>query len=404
EEAGGKCLPCVVDIRDEKAVIDAVEKGVAQFGGIDILVNNASAISLTGTSETPMKRYDLMNSVNGRGTYLCSQACLPYLKKGNNPHILNISPPLNMNPVWFKNHVAYTMAKYGMSMCVLGMAEEFKDDGIAVNALWPRTAIATAAMKMLGGEDVVKQCRTVDIMADAAYVVLTRDSRSYTGQFFIDDDVLNDVGVSDLENYSCVPGEYTGSPLQPNKVPYPRPNISHTLFRTCKSFITDYDNTGVPIPDPKWYPVPAAYFFPTSSWTRPTPEKLLKDHINMSKLEGGGGIPAGSVAKLFDTIKSLCDEQLVKDINGVFEFDVSGTDAGFWYLDLKKGSGSAGAGSYPDGQAQCTMLMDCEDFVKMFRGQLNPTQAFMSGKLQIKGDMMIAMKLEKLMGKMKSKL
>ncbi|KAJ7352750.1 Hydroxysteroid dehydrogenase-like protein 2 [Desmophyllum pertusum] len=169
EEAGGKCLPCAVDIRDEGAVTKAVQEAVKTFGGIDILINNASAISLTGTLETPMKS---------------SQACLPYLKTGKNSHILNISPPLNMNPHWFKGHVAYTMAKYGMSMCVLGMAQEFKDDGIAVNALWPKTAIATAAMEMLGGgKGVLTSCRTDQIMADAAYVVLTRDSRARTGEF-----------------------------------------------------------------------------------------------------------------------------------------------------------------------------------------------------------------------------
>ncbi|XP_046845992.1 hydroxysteroid dehydrogenase-like protein 2 isoform X1 [Xenia sp. Carnegie-2017] len=197
EKAGGQCLPCIVDIRDESAVKTAVEKAVQKFGGIDILVNNASAISLTGTLATPMKRYDLMNGVNTRGTFLCSQACIPYLKVAKNPHILNISPPLNMKPLWFK---AYTIAKYGMSMCVLGMAmcvlgmaEEFKDDGVAVNALWPKTAIKTAAMEMLAGGDALQQCRKTDIMSDAAYVVLTTDSKSRTGEFLIDEDVLREL-------------------------------------------------------------------------------------------------------------------------------------------------------------------------------------------------------------------
>ena len=206
EAAGGKALPLMVDIREESQVLAAVAKTVDTFGGIDILINNASAISLTGTLETPMKRYDLMHQINTRGTYLCSQACIPHLKKAKNPHILNLSPPLNMSAKWFKNHVAYTMAKYGMSMCVLGMAAEFADEGVAVNALWPRTAIATAAINMIGGPAMMAGCRTVDIMADAAHLILTRDSRSCTGNFFIDEDLLREAGTTDFERYSVTPG------------------------------------------------------------------------------------------------------------------------------------------------------------------------------------------------------
>jgi citronellol/citronellal dehydrogenase len=206
EAAGGKALPLQVDIRDEEQVQAAVAKTVETFGGIDILVNNASAINLTGTLETPMKRFDLMWGVNARGTFVCSQACIPYLKKAENPHILTLSPPLNMDPKWFKNHVAYTMSKYGMSMCVLGMAEEFRADGIAVNALWPRTVIETAALAMLGGMIPPEGCRKPEIMADAAHVILTRDSRSHTGNFYIDDEVLASVGVTDLEKYAVQPG------------------------------------------------------------------------------------------------------------------------------------------------------------------------------------------------------
>lgn len=206
EKAGGKALPIAVDIRDEDKVRDAVAQTVAKFGGIDILVNNASAISLTGTLETPMKRYDLMHQINIRGTFLCSQVCLPHLLKADNPHILNLSPPLNMEAKWFKNHVAYTMAKFGMSMCVLGMAEEFRDRGVAVNALWPRTAIATAAVKnILGGDEGMKGSRTPQIMSDAAHVILTRPSREHTGQFFVDDDVLATIGKTDLTEYAIDP-------------------------------------------------------------------------------------------------------------------------------------------------------------------------------------------------------
>ena len=204
--AGGQALPLQVDIRDEEQIAIAVEQTVERFGGIDILVNNASAISLTGTLETPMRRVDLMFGVNVRGTYAASQACLPELLKSENPHILNISPPLNMDPRWFREHTAYTIAKYGMSMCVLGMAAEFEDKGIAVNALWPRTVIATAAIRMLGDLIKPEQCRVPEIMADAAHCVLSADSKMRTGQFLIDDEVLGEAGVSDFDQYAVDPG------------------------------------------------------------------------------------------------------------------------------------------------------------------------------------------------------
>ena len=217
ERAGGHALPLMVDIRDEAQVQAAVAQAVQKFGGIDILVNNASAISLTGTIETPMKRFDLMFGINVRGTYCCSQACLPELiasaKRGGNPHILTLSPPLNMNKRWFAPHVAYTMAKYGMSMCVLGMAEEFSDRGVAVNALWPRTVIATAALQMIPGAEV-DRCRTPEIMADAAHAVLTREASNpaNTGNFYIDDEVLDSAGITDLSGYAVTPG----APLMPD--------------------------------------------------------------------------------------------------------------------------------------------------------------------------------------------
>ena len=211
DQAGGTSLALACDIRDEAAVKSAVEATVARFGGIDILVNNASAISLTGTLDTPAKRLDLMWQVNTRGTFVCSQACLPHLKTsaaaGRNPHILTLSPPLNLDPKWFKDHVAYTIAKYGMSMCVLGMAEEFRADGIAVNALWPRTVIATAAVAMIpGASERVDMMRRPEILADAAHAILTRDGRSTTGRFFIDEEVLAEEGITDLEGYAVKPG------------------------------------------------------------------------------------------------------------------------------------------------------------------------------------------------------
>jgi citronellol/citronellal dehydrogenase len=207
--AGGVALPIQCDLRDESQIGAAVDLAAKEFGGLDILINNASAINLTRTEETPAKRFDLMFDVNVRGTFLTSQAVIPHLREsadnGRNPHILNLSPPLSMKPIWFKNHVAYTMAKYGMSMCVLGMAEEFKRDGIAVNALWPRTAIDTAALQMIPGVDTAA-CRTPEILSDSAYIILNRVSKECTGNFFVDDEVLASEGVTDLEKYSVVPG------------------------------------------------------------------------------------------------------------------------------------------------------------------------------------------------------
>jgi len=205
EAAGGRALAVAVDIRDELQIAQAVARAVEAFGGIDILVNNASAISLTGTLDTPAKRFDLMMGVNVRGTFLCSQACIPHLKRAANPHILAISPPLNMEERWFAPHVAYTMAKYGMSMCTLGHAAEFAPLGIAVNSLWPRTVIATAALQMIPGIDT-RKCRRPEIVSDAAWLILTSDARTTSGNFFIDDEILARHGITDLDRYAVTPG------------------------------------------------------------------------------------------------------------------------------------------------------------------------------------------------------
>ena len=207
EQAGGKALALAVDIRDEQQIVSAVNKAAETFGGIDILVNNASAIFLSGSLTTPVKRFDLMNQVNVRGTYLVSQACLPFLLKAENPHILTFSPPLNLKPHWFKHHPAYTMAKYGMSLAVMGLAAEFAEQGVAVNGLWPKTVIHTAALAMLGGLVKPEQCRLPDIMADASHVILTRRSRDCSGQFFIDEDVLRKEGITDFDHYAVTPGQ-----------------------------------------------------------------------------------------------------------------------------------------------------------------------------------------------------
>lgn len=207
EAGGGKALALKVDVREEEEVTTAVAQAAEYFGGIDILVSNASAIWLAPIGGTPMKRYDLMHDVNVRGTYLCTQACLPYLKKSTNPHVLVLSPPLNLKPKWFAHHTAYTMSKYGMSLAAFGLAAELGDDGIAVNALWPKTVIATAALAMLGGMARPENCRSPEIMADAAHAVLTRPSRERSGKFLIDEDVLRSTGVTDFAHYAVRPGE-----------------------------------------------------------------------------------------------------------------------------------------------------------------------------------------------------
>lgn len=206
EAAGGRALPLVCDIRSEEQVAAAVEKAVSEFGGLDICVNNASAISLTPTLQTDMKRYDLMHQINTRGTFLVSKTCLPHLLKSENPHILNLSPPLNFEEKWFAPHVAYTMAKFGMSLCVLGMAGEFRKAGVAVNALWPRTTIATAAVQnLLGGDKMIQHSLKPAVMADAAHIILTKPSREFTGNFCVDDEILESAGITDLTSYKVDP-------------------------------------------------------------------------------------------------------------------------------------------------------------------------------------------------------
>ncbi|XP_069779227.1 hydroxysteroid dehydrogenase-like protein 2 isoform X2 [Narcine bancroftii] len=356
EAVGGKALPCLVDVRDEQQISEAVRNAVKTFGGIDILINNASAINLTGTLDTPMKKVDLMMSVNSRGTYLTSKLCIPYLKKSENGHILNLSPPLNMNPIWFKNHCAYTMAKYGMSMCVLGMAEEFKGE-IAVNALWPKTAIYTAAMDMLGGSDVNRQCRKPEIMADAAYAVFCRP-KSFTGNFIIDEDFLKAEGIQDFDIYAVVPGH----PLLPDFFLDEHPD-------SLRKKMQDYGETPM--------------------------FEAGKQQVSVTA--------EGPVAKTFKAIEGALSADVVKSTGGVYQFELSGDQPGTWYIDLKNENGCSGQGKFP-GKVDVEMSMSSGDFVKMFSGKMKPTLAFMSGKLKIKGDMALAIKLERLMTQLKSKL
>lgn len=362
ESAGGKCLACEVDIRDEQQVMNAVSAAVDKFGGIDVLVNNASAIQLTNTVDTAMKRYDLMMSVNVRGTFLCSKYCIPHLKKGTNAQILNISPPLHMTAKWFQNHVAYTMAKYGMSMCTLGMAEELRPFRIGVNSLWPRTAIYTAAMEMLAGGDAVKErCRSPEIMADAAYGILTSDAGVNTGRFAIDEDVLREHGVTDLKSYSYAEGA----------------DLMTDLF-------LDELGGGANVQDS---------FKPPAAEAKTEPQQQ----------EAGAASADPEINKTISAIGAMINEDLVKSINALYVFDLK--DAGPLFVDLKNAPGSAGVGKPAEGtRPDVVMTLNRADFVKMFAGQMNPTSAFMSGKLKIKGDLALAMKLEKLLKKLQAKL
>jgi len=357
EEAGGKALPCMVDIRNEDQVQKAIDDGVRQFGGLDILINNASAISLTGTLDTPMKKYDLMNQVNARGTYLCSRVALPYLLKSQNPHILNLSPPLSLNPKWFKNNVAYTIAKYGMSFCVLGMAEEFRDEGVAVNALWPRTAISTDAIDLIAGEEMRKQSRTVEIMSDAAYHILTKDSRSFTGNFVVDEDILrNECNVTDFDKYAVVPG---------------------TKEFMMDFFLDDEENVSA--------------------------VASLEQNAQLRKSTPAAAAPASGandVTSSMNALRGLINPDLVKTVKGVYAFNITDASPAEWTLDLKNGSGSLNSGA-SDAKIDCTLTLNTEIFNKLTSGSLKASTAFMSGKLKLKGNMGLAMKLEKVMAGLK---
>ncbi|KAL0893314.1 hypothetical protein ABMA27_014906 [Loxostege sticticalis] len=365
EAIGGKALPVIVDVRDEKQVQKAVDEAVKKFNGIDILVNNASAISLTGTAQTDMKRYDLMHNINTRGTFLASKLCLPVLKASDHAHILNLSPPLNMNPHWFAVHVAYTMAKYGMSMCVLGMSEEFKPYNIGVNALWPKTAIATAAIEMLTGD--TSTSRKPDIVSDAAYVMLCKDPKKYTGVFAIDEDVLMEAGIKDMTPYACDP-KNADNLLLDGFLGDPHAG-QHHAFTIAAQSVRRYH----------------------------TSARRYKEEKADAGAASGGQIP-----QLFDSISKILSADLVKKTQAVYQFNVKGKEEGVWHLDLKNGDGACGQGE-PKNAPDATLTMDSKNFTEMFAGKLKPATAFMMGKLKISGDLQKAMKLEKMMKSLKSK-
>ncbi|CAH8601437.1 unnamed protein product [Dicrocoelium dendriticum] len=341
EKLGGKALPCAVDIRFEEEVQQAVDQAVKTFDGLDILINNASAISLTNTEATTMKSYDLMNNINARGTFLCSKLCIPHLKKSSNPHILTLSPPLNMSPRWFSPHLAYTMAKYGMSMCVLGMARELRSAGIAVNALWPRTAIYTAATKMLGGEQFASQCRHPEIMSDAAYVILTRSAKDAknTGNFFVDEDLLRSVGETDFDKYAISPG------------------------------------------------------------SRLAPDFFLDDVQMSEKPATSNNTDSVSVSEVFREIERFFSTEVTKNLGASFYFHLSGDEPGHWFIDLRAGEGKVGKATEDPSSYDCRFEMTSTNFVRLFKGELVPTEAFITGQLNIDGDVFSALKLEKLLAK-----
>ncbi|NXC91333.1 HSDL2 protein, partial [Cercotrichas coryphoeus] len=349
EAAGGKALPCIVNVREEQQIINAVEKAVKTFGGIDILVNNASAISLTGTLETATKKVNLMMDVNVRGTYLTSKACLPHLRKSKNPHILNLSPPMNLNPMWFKNHCGELQSEPLLLFCE-------KHVNTCVKALFSSPpnflAIHTAAMDMLGGAGIEKQCRKTDILADAAYCILTKP-KTFTGNFIIDEVLLREEGVKDFDVYAIAPGH----PLMPD-------------------FFLDKKLSGS--------------------------QQEGADEAKV-KTQSAAAEPSGPVAETFRVIQGAVTEEYVRTTQGVFQFELSGDGGGTWYIDLKTKGGSAGFGK-PPVPADVVMSMSSGDFVKMFTGKLKPTLAFMSGKLRIKGNMGLAIKLEKMLSQLNSKL
>ncbi|CAJ0963562.1 unnamed protein product, partial [Mesorhabditis belari] len=358
EKAGGKALPFPVDVRDEKSVSECVQETVKKFGGVDILINNASAISLTGTLDTEMKRFDLMHQINTRGTFLLSKTCLPYLKQAKNPHILNISPPLIMDSLWFRSHVAYTMAKYGMSMCVLGMSEELRSDGIAVNALWPLTAIWTAAMDMLSSGEGSDGSRHPSIMADSAYAILSRRAKEYTGNFAIDEDILKEEGITDFERYAVKPG----SPLIADYfLPADR----------LKQFQLTIDSS--------------------KNAKRSTSRNAISKEILGKEIE-----------KISGVIQSALNEELVKKLNAIFVFNITGANAKSVTINLKEGAGSV-TEAKPE-KADVEFTCSDEDFLKLFTGELSALVAFSMKKLQIKGNMQKAIALEGLMKKMKAKM
>lgn len=363
---GGKGLAVQLDLRDESSIIKAVDMTIEKFGGIDILINNASAIHLATATDLPSKRFDLMNSINVRGTFLMSKHVIPHLKKASNPHIINMSPPVLLHPQWFSSHTAYTMAKYGMSLAAYGLSAELRGE-VAVNALWPKTAIWTAAMNMLGGEEARKGSRKPEILADAAYAIACRP-KTVTGNFYIDEEVLKEEGIKDFEQYAMEPG----ADLLPD---------FYLPDRVLKDFGPDVLKA----------------FGRSVAGVEIKPTDSTEDQTSESDINKG---PVGAV---FASFAAVATEEMKQDINAFIHFIVSGKD---WTVMAKKSKPFEISNAKPseDSHVNCTLITDELTFLKMARGETKPTSAFMTGKLKIKGSMGVALKIEKLFMKLKAKL
>lgn len=353
ESAGGKSLAVQLDLRDEETVKIAIDKTIEKFGGIDLLVNNASAIHIAQAEDVPMKRFDLMNSINVRGTFMMTKYAIPHLKKAQNPHIINLSPPIELKSQWFNQNTAYTMSKYGMTLHAFGMAAELKGL-VGVNALWPKTAIWTAAMNMLGGQEARSGSRKPEIMADAAYAIACRD-KSVTGNFYIDEEVVLAEGVNDLEQYAEVPG----SPLLPD-------------FFLPEHVLKDFE---------------------------PSLMKNLTANVTKANASKGQG-SEDRVRGVFASASAVMTDEIKDDLNGTLHFVISDKS---YTLISKKGEVFQVKQEQPE-KADVTLITDDETFIKMAKGDTKPTSAFMGGKLKIRGNMGLALKVEKLFGKLKAKL
>ena len=360
ESVGGKSLAVQLDLRDESTVVNAINKTIEKFGGIDLLINNASAISITQAEDLPMKRFDLMNSINVRGTFMMSKYAIPHLRKAKNAHIINLSPPLELKDNWFSQNTAYTMSKYGMSLCAYGLSAELKGQ-VGVNALWPKTAIWTAAMNMLGGEESRKGSRKPSIMADAAYAIACRNNSTCTGNFFIDEEVLQEEGIQDFEQYAEAPG----SQLLPD-------------FFLPDRVLNQFD----------------------ASLLKSLTEKATsntKPAAAASSATGGDG----PVAAVFAATSTAVTDDIKDDLNATLHFVIAEKS---WTIVSKKDQPLQVLSGAPEDKAEVTMITDEITFVKMAKGEVKPTSAFMGGKLKVKGSMGIALKVEKLFGKLKGKL
>lgn len=359
EKAGGKGLAVQLDLRDEETIKSAIDKTVEKFGGIDLLVNNASAIFIAQAEDTPMKRFDLMNSINVRGTFMMSKYAIPHLKKASNPHIINLSPPLELKPQWFSQNTAYTMSKYGMSLSAYGLAMELRGL-VGVNALWPKTAIWTAAMAMLGGQDARKASRNASILADAAYAIACRD-RSVTGNFYIDEEVLKEEGVKDFEQYA----EQPGVPLLPD-------------FFLPDRVLKDFD----------------------PNLLKKLTQQVVDGNTKDAPSAQNSSAPEGPVAAVFAQTSAAMTDAIKDDMNATLHFLISDKS---WTLVSKKGEEFQIKNEKPE-KSDVTLITDEATFVKMAKGETKPTTAFMTGKLKVKGNMGLALKVEKLFGKLKAKL